>query len=79
MNLGRMYLAGRGVKSDPVEAYRWFYVASENGGGVARHYMLELEGTANFGDVAVPLTPEQIQEAIRRAKEFQKCLKKGGT
>jgi TPR repeat protein len=75
MNLGRMYLYGFGVPKDFIEAYKWFYLAYRNGGGIARHYMDELNGTVAYGDVTGnPLTFEQIQEAVRRAKEFQNSL-----
>lgn len=72
MNLGRMYLDGIGVQTDCVEAYKWFYLASRNGAGMARHYLDELGGKAAFGDFAgTPLTEEQINEAMRRAEEYK--------
>jgi len=74
MNLGRMYLHGIGVKKDLIEAYKWFYLASRNGAGVARHYMRESQGDilGDFGEQ--PLTSDQINEAIQRAKEAEKTV-----
>ena len=30
-NVGRMMYYGRGFRRDPIEAYKWFLIASENG------------------------------------------------
>jgi TPR repeat protein len=80
LNLGRMYLDGAGVEKDLIEAYKWFYLASRNGGRLGRHYMDELAGTVTYGDFkGTPLTAEQIREAMRRAKEFQDNLAKHQT
>ena len=77
MNLGRMYLQGSGVTKDPVEAYKWFYLATRKSGGAgARHYLEQLEGKVHL-DLDVPeLTAEQRQEAIRRVNEFQASNRK---
>jgi hypothetical protein len=73
VNLGRMYLDGTGVQKDVTEAYKWFYLASQLGGGSGNHYLEQLEGRAGYGDyMGHPLTYQQMQEAIRRAKEFQR-------
>jgi TPR repeat protein len=73
-NLGRVYLEGLSVPRDPVEAYKWFSLASTNGGASAGHYMDELAGIARYGDYAGPsLTADQMKEALRRAAEFQAC------
>ena len=73
MNLGRLYMDGIGVKPDLIEAYKWFVLASRNGGGMGRRYMMELDGRMSFGDfTGNPLSPEQVQEALRRAKAFGK-------
>jgi len=71
-NLGRAYLYGLGVGADAVEACKWLYIASRNGEGNSRHYLEELEGHAHYGDLpGQPLTSEQINEAVRRAREFE--------
>src|SRR5262245_63653108 len=62
MNLGLMYHDGIGVKSDPVEAWKWFTLAQRNGEGIATHYLQELEDA---------LTSEEKKEAERRADRFQ--------
>ena len=73
MNLGRMYLDGIGVPKDYIEAYKWFYLAFQTGHGTGKRYLDELGGISNYGDfTGTPLTPEQIQEAVRRAGELQK-------
>ncbi len=72
LNLGRAYLYGLGVPMDSVEACKWFYLASRNGEGIAQHYLEELEGKVNYGDLpGKPLTSAQINEAVSRATEFE--------
>jgi uncharacterized protein len=74
-NLGRMYMYGTGVKIDLVEALKWFYLGLRNGDGLARHYVEELKGDLPHGDfTGKPLTPDQISEAGRRVREFQKSM-----
>jgi hypothetical protein len=73
MSLGRMYQDGSGVDMDLVEAYKWFYLANRNGEKIADHYLNLLNGTSVLAGKAL-LTPEQIKEAVRRAKEFQKSF-----
>jgi TPR repeat protein len=74
MNLGRMYQDGSGVKSDLVEAYKWFYLASQNEEGIANHYLMDLAGANPLNEPL--LTSEQIAEAIRRTDQFQKSIKR---
>lgn len=73
MNLGRMYQDGSGVKPDLVEAYKWFYLASLNGTVLANHYLKGLTGQDPLHPIPL-LTPEQIQEARRRADEFKQSM-----
>ena len=64
LNLGVMYAKGRGVLQDNVYAHMWANIGSSNGsknGGKLRDY------------VAENMTPEQIAEAQRLARE---CVKK---
>ena len=71
-NLGRAYLYGLGLATDPVEACKWFYIASRSGEGWSRHYLEELSGKVQYGDLpGQPLTSDQINEAVRRATEFE--------
>ena len=53
--------------------FKWFYLAFQTGHGTGKRYLDELGGISNYGDfTGTPLTPEQIQEAVRRAGELQK-------
>ena len=73
MNLGRMYLDGSGVKRDLIEAYQWFYLAYQNGNGVANRYLRDL---GNETAVREPLlTSAQVAEAVRRADQFQESFR----
>jgi TPR repeat protein len=60
-NLGARYFSGEGVPHDLVEAYRWFHLAAEKG---------DRKAGKNLDTVAQQLTPDQIQEALRRAAEI---------
>ena len=53
-NLGRMYLAGQGIRQSDVEAYRWFTRAAAQGHAEARK---------RLADVGKKLTAEQIAQA----------------
>ena len=72
-NLGRFCLEISGAKHDPVEAYKWFYLAFGNGEGLANRYLHELDGSLKSPFPV--LTAEQINEAIRQARAFQKSFK----
>lgn len=63
MNLGRMYMNGFGVKTDLVEAYKWFLLARNHGEPTVAKYLRDFEMTDQ-------LTPAQKTEAQRRAEEF---------
>jgi TPR repeat protein len=60
-NLGARYFSGEGVPHDLVEAYRWFHLAAEKG---------DRKAGKNRDTVAQQLTPEEIQEALRRAADI---------
>jgi hypothetical protein len=60
--LAELYAKGRGVPQDLVEAYKWLAVA---GGQIEPNRV-----TVTLGDLASKLTPDQLAEAQRRAKEF---------
>ena len=63
-NLGMMYFTGEGVLQDNVYAHMWGNIASSNG---------NKNGAALRDHVAGNMTPEQIAEAQRLARE---CVKK---
>jgi len=60
--LGDMYWKGDGVKQDMVEGYKWLLLAGDK--FTINHRQMTLD------QFATQLTPDQIAEAIRRAKEF---------
>ena len=61
-NLGRLYSKGYGVPKDYVQAYMWWTLAASNG-----H-----ENATNGRDiVAQEMTPEQIAEAQKLAREWK--------
>lgn len=62
VNLGIMYEQGQGMKPDPVLAYFWYALADSQGDGQAPQAKKEL---------AEKMTPAQIEEAERQAKEYQ--------
>jgi TPR repeat protein len=61
-NLGVMYENGQGVPKDYVQAHKWFELAAVQGDSEARKRM-DL--------VAEKMTPAQIAEAIRLAREWK--------
>jgi hypothetical protein len=63
--LGLCYSKGRGVPKDYVEAYKWFNLAAGKGGDLAD------DAKVNLAMAARSLTPEQIADAQRLAREFE--------
>ena len=63
-NLGASYSYGRGVIQDKVYAHMWYNIAASNGNEVAKE---------NRDLVVEELTPSQLEEATRLARE---CVKK---
>ena len=61
-NLGICYYNGDGVSKDQVEAYKWLLLAARQGDEHAKKNMTVLESK---------LTPEQIAEGQKRAREFK--------
>jgi hypothetical protein len=61
LNLGIMYAIGRGVTQNYVEAYMLFSLAGDQGEENAREFRDDLAGD---------MTPEQISEAQRLAREW---------
>ena len=62
-NLGICYEYGRGVAEDSVEAYKWLLLAARQGDEGAKKYMTLMESEM--------LTPEQIAQGQKRAREFK--------
>ena len=62
INLGIMYEEGQGVKPDYVRAYFWYALADVQGDAQAPQAKQEL---------AAKMTPVQIEEAERQAKDYQ--------
>jgi uncharacterized protein len=60
--LGKTYADGRGVLQDYIEAHKWLNLASSNG---------EPEAAKQRDDVANKMTPAQVAEAQRLAKEWK--------
>jgi TPR repeat protein len=64
--LGVMYAEGRGVTRDYAEAHMWFNLANSRASGVNR-----AECATERDLVAKKMTPQQIAEARRRAREWK--------
>ena len=64
-DLGWMYQNGRGVAQDYVAAHMWYNLAGA-GDGEAREYR---------DRIAEKMTPDQIAEAQRRAREWKPTTK----
>jgi hypothetical protein len=65
-NLGRLYLEGRGVPQDYVEAYKWMSLATAR----APAEQQKMAAAARDG-VAKLMTPDQIAEGQKRAREWR--------
>ena len=60
--LGKMYAAGQGLPKDPVLAYQWALIASQNGAEQCLQTLKSLEPEMKL---------EQVNEAKRRASEWK--------
>jgi TPR repeat protein len=65
-SLGILFRFGKGVAQDYVEAYQWFYLAASRTTGSDQESILELRNST-----AAHMTPQQIEEASRRAREWK--------
>ena len=63
--LGLCYTKGKGVTQDYVEAYKWLNLASAQEDGNSADIRVNLSAAERF------MTPEQIAEGQRRAREFK--------
>ena len=64
ISLGEMYAKGRGVQRDFVQAHVWYNLAG----------MTDEDARENRDIVAESMTPEQIAEAQRLAREWMQSL-----
>ena len=62
INLGIMYEQGQGVKPDYTQAYFWYALADTQG---------DSQAPQAKQDIAKKMTPAQIEDAERRAREFK--------
>ena len=65
-NLGVFYANGLGVPQNSVLAHMWFYLAASDRTGTVRELALE-----NLGDITSIMTPEQLTEAQRLARNWK--------
>ncbi len=59
--LGEIYFSGDGVPRDDIEAHKWFNLAAADG----------LDKSEDLDRVAFKMSPEQIAEAQKRAREWK--------
>ncbi len=62
--LGLRYSTGHGVDSDLVSAHKWFNIAALQGVTEARIHR---------ADLAQEMTPDEVSEAQRQAREWLTC------
>ncbi len=67
--LGAMYANGDGVPQDYVQAHKWFNLAAANGDKAA---------TGNRNSVSNKMTPAQIAEAQKLAREWKPTVSESG-
>ena len=64
-----MYAQGRGAPQNYVQAYMWFHLAASRANAVEKE---QREGAVKNRDlVAAKMTPEQIAEAQKLAREWK--------
>lgn len=66
-NLGAMYYEGKGVAQNYIEAHKWFNISGANG---------SMEGLSNRDLIEKRMTPSEITEAQRLAKEWMETHEK---
>jgi TPR repeat protein len=69
-NLGILYTQGEGVPQNNVTAYMWMTIASQ---GIEKRLMENL--TARMTELAGKMSPQEIAEARRLAKEWKPSTK----
>ena len=60
-NLGRLYFFGEGVPLDPLEAYKWFFLADKLGFPPAKTGLIRVRAL---------MTPEDMAEGARRVERW---------
>jgi uncharacterized protein len=66
-NLGVMYEDGAGVPQNYITAHTWFTLAASRGGNTE----LQRQAAKSRDEVAAKMTPDQIAEAQRMAREWK--------
>jgi hypothetical protein len=69
--LGSLYAEGSGVPKDPVEAYMWFTLSLSMGESTGTEDPFLKQTTSLRDSLARRMTPEQIEESLKRAKEWK--------
>jgi DNA-binding NarL/FixJ family response regulator len=69
--VAQMYCEGRGVPKDPVSAYMWYLICEQSTDELKDQVSDQLQSLTKT------LSPEQLVEAQRRAKQYVKKLAKG--
>ena len=74
MGLAALYEQGRGVVKDPVQARKWYVIASADDG----EYDAEMPARAKKAADALKakMTPAQIEQADKFAMEFKPATKR---
>lgn len=67
INLGHVYRNGNGVPVDLVQAYMWYRLASD----AATHPSARQAADQQLANLASKITPQQIAEAERRARDWK--------
>jgi TPR repeat protein len=67
-SLARMYVQGQGVPKDYVQAHMWFNLAASRFSGGVGHLNIDAAARDNLAE---KMTPPQIAEAQRLAREWQ--------
>jgi uncharacterized protein len=67
-SLARMYVQGQGVPKDYVQGHMWFNLAASRFSGEAGHINFDAAARDNLAE---KMTPAQIAEAQRLAREWQ--------
>jgi TPR repeat protein len=74
-DLGKMYGQGRGVPKDLVASYKWLALARTN----ARTAAVRTGAAKSLERLAAAMTPAQISDAQRLAREWRPVRPKGGS
>jgi TPR repeat protein len=69
-NLGHMYRDGNGVPADAVQAYMWYRLTS-NAATTPQALFTRQSADKYMADLASKMTPAQIAEAERRARDWK--------